>query len=83
MNFASKRNGMRASSTNGILRCTCGSSQWYPQPASREHKPVPVIVCARCGRQQTVSRTTYALYRYLCSEYKVGQGFRELYDLTK
>jgi hypothetical protein len=82
MNFAGKTKGMKALSPNGIMRCSCGSQQWIPQPALRGHKPAPIIICGRCGRQQTVSRTTYALYRYLSSEYKVGQGFRDLYDLT-
>ena len=82
MNFANRKNGMSTRLSTEKLRCSCGSERWYPRPEPEIRKPAPVLVCAQCGKEQTVSRTTYAFYRYLCGDRKVGREFRELYDMT-
>ncbi len=82
MNFANDKNGSKNGLSKGTVQCTCGSQQWYPRPVPGERKGFPVLVCAQCGKEQPVSRTTYALHRYLCSDRKVGEEFRELYDMT-
>ena len=82
MNFANKKDSMSTRLSTKKLRCSCGSERWFPRPAAKSCKPAPVLICVRCGREQTVSRTTYAFYRYLSGDRKVGQEFRELYDMT-
>ncbi|MBU1706288.1 hypothetical protein KKB28_00055 [bacterium] len=73
---------MKKASSKVKPRCTCGCQSWVPRPEQKTRKATPILICIRCGREQTVSRTTYALYKHLCGSRKVGQEFRELYDIT-
>jgi hypothetical protein len=82
MDFVSRKNRTKLKSSTAKLRCICGSEEWNCRPAPKNRKPTPILVCARCGRERSVSRTVYALYRYLSQNGDAGREFRGLYDIT-
>ncbi len=70
------------SRTSRMPLCSCGGVKFRPaQPASnRAGKRCYPVVCLACGKQQDVSKTTYALCKYMMT-HEPSKAFLQLYQM--